>query len=88
MNTQCLTVYNLDQIVEQMNAEVVEPVKAKNVSGYHIMYKVGTEGGEEFRESRDAFLFVKGRDMVVTSTDTNLSYMNTWVKNLKLLAAE
>jgi len=78
MNTQCLTMYNLDDMVREMNAQVVGTARAQNITGYEVLFP------DEIR----GYMFIKGKDLVTISTDVYGSYMKDFISTLKLLAVE
>lgn len=78
MNTQCLTVYSLDDMVKDIGATVISTAKAKNVTGYKVI----------FSDGRSGYVFIKGEDFVTIRTDIYQTYMDKIMPTLALLAKE
>ena len=78
MNTQCLTVYNLDDMVKEVGATVVSVANAKNATGYKVILADGKNG----------YMFIKGDDLVTISTDMYSTYMDKIIPTLQLLTKE
>ena len=85
MNTQCLTDYSLDDMVKQFDAKIINTVKAQNVTGYEVQFS-DQQRGEMF--VRTGYMFIKGKDLVIISTDTHSYYMKDIIPTLKLLASD
>ncbi|MSR73369.1 hypothetical protein EXS61_02085 [Candidatus Parcubacteria bacterium] len=77
MNTQCLTVYSLDDMVREFGAKIISTAKAKNVTGYKV----------KFTDGKTGYLFIKGNDLVTISTDIYLTYMDKIIPSLTMLTA-
>ena len=78
MNTQCLTVYNLEDMVKEFGVEIIGNAKTQNVNGYEV----------KFPDNKIGYMFIKGKDLVTIYTDTYNSYMSELIPTIKLLAAE
>lgn len=82
MNTQCLTVYSLDDMVKEFGAKVLSTARAKNATGYKISYP------DESGGAHIGYIFIKGKDLVSISTDIYPTYMDKIIPTLQLLAKE
>jgi len=84
MNTQCLTVFTLDEMVVELGAKIIGSVKAQNVAGYEVELwdgKVGHTGG-----GNTGYMFIHGKDFVTLSTDIYAPYLEKIIPTLALLA--
>jgi hypothetical protein len=81
LNTQCLTKLSLDEMVDFISASVINSAKAKKVSGYKVQLK---NSGDKTGDI--AYIFIKGEDFVIISTDVYNSYLDKMVTTLELLA--
>lgn len=77
LNTQCLTVFNLDEMVKNINAKVISQAKAGNVNGYKVTLSDG----------KVAYVFIQGPDFVIINTDKYASEMDQLIPTLQLLAS-
>ena len=82
LNTQCLTVYSLDDVVREFGAKILSIVSAKNATGYKISYP------DEHGGTHIGYIFIKGKDLINISTDVYATYMDKLVPTLQLLATQ
>lgn len=78
LNTQCLTVFNLDDMVKNMGAKIISQARAKNVDGYKVTLSDGKIG----------YMFIKGPDFVMLSTNKHMAEMEQIIPTLQLLASD
>lgn len=78
LNTQCLTIFNLDDMVKNMGAKIITPASAKNVTGYKVTLSDGKTG----------YVFIKGDDFVTVSTDRYVIEMEQVILTLQLLSSD
>lgn len=80
LNTQCLTVYTLDNMASEIQAKIISSVHAKNATRYKVRFTDGKVG----------YIFIRGKDFLLMSTnkDTYIPLMDSIIPTLELLSAE
>lgn len=63
LNTQCITVFNLDEMVSQLGAKIVSETKVGDIKAYKVLFTNG----------ESAFMFINGEDFYLLNT---LKYPN------------
>lgn len=83
MNTQCLTVYTLDDMVREYGATKISNASAKNVTGYKVKF-----AASGYAAGRTGYMFIKGPDLVVLTTDIYSSELENIIPTLELLTTK
>lgn len=78
LNTQCLTVFNLDDMVKNIGAKIISQASAKNANGYKVILS----------DEKTAYVFIKGPDFVTVSSDKYITVMDQLIPTLQLLTSD
>lgn len=73
LNTQCLTVFNLDEMVTQWNATKLSETTIDGVKVYKV----------SFSDKKSGYMFIKGDDFFSLATDTYLTELNQILSTFK-----
>jgi len=74
MNTQCLTVLSLNDMVRETGAKVIRKTSIKGATGYHV----------RFSDKSYGYMFIKGDDLIKISTDIYPTWMRTIVQTMSI----
>ncbi len=73
MNTQCLTVFSLDDMVREQDLKVISTAKVKGATGYYVKTNNG-----------NAYVFIVGDDYITFSTDIYQTWLTKIVQTLEI----
>lgn len=74
MNTQCLTVFSLDDMVREQGLKVISTTKVKGATGYYV----------KTPDNGNAYVFVVGDDYITFSTDIYQTWLTKIVQTLEI----
>lgn len=73
MNTQCLTIFTLEQMIDELGQKIIKPVTINGISGYYVSTSTGY-----------AYEFVVGDDFITVSTDIYKTKLDEFIQSLKI----
>lgn len=75
LNTQCLTVFNLEQMINQINAKIVSQTQVNEVTAYKVSLSDG----------KMAYVFINEEDFFTISTDNYLTELDQILSTFRFL---
>jgi len=75
LNTQCLTVFNLEEMVQFINVKIISQAVVDNVKAYKVSFPNGNVG----------YVFINGLDFFNINTDKYILEMDKILKTFKFL---
>lgn len=75
LNTQCLTVFNLEDMVSQINAKIVNQATADRMKAYKV----------SLPDEKLAYIFINGQDFFEISTDKYITELDQVLSTFKFI---